>query len=151
MVTFVGDQKNFGSAVKSLIELEYDALRAYQTSIEKIYNQDFKNKLIEFKNDHERHIKVLLELIGKHGEEAPKEADAKGWLTKGKVELGALISDKAILQAMNSNEIDTNTAYERMCLREDRWEDSAKLLESFLQDERRHKLWLEETIKLVNI
>jgi hypothetical protein len=52
---------------------------------------------------------------------------------------------------MNSNEIDTNTAYERMCLREDMWEDSAKLLESFLQDERRHKLWLEETIKLVNI
>ena len=148
MVTFVGDQKNFGSAVKSLIELEYDASSAYQISIEKIYNKDFKNKLTEFKHDHERHVKELLELIEKHGEEAPKEADTKEWLTKGKVVLGSLIGDEAILRAMNSNEIDTNTAYERMCLREDAWKDSIKLLKSFLQDERKHKLWLEETIKL---
>ena len=53
-------------------------------------------------------------------------------LTKGKVVLGGLIGDNAVLQAMKTNEDDTNTAYERA-----------------LGDERRHRDWMVETIRLL--
>ena len=47
---------------------------------------------------------------------------------------------------MRSNEIDTNTAYERMNEYEDKWPDSAVSLMRGLEDERRHKAWLESVI-----
>lgn len=53
-------------------------------------------------------------------------------LTKGKVVLGGPMGDKAVLQAMKTNEDDTNTAYERA-----------------LGDERRQRDWMVETIRLL--
>ena len=41
MVTMVGMQKDFGDAMKELLELEYDALAAYDESIERLENADF--------------------------------------------------------------------------------------------------------------
>ena len=47
------------------------------------------------------------------GRTPPKEGDMKALLTKGKVVIAGLMGDEAILQAMRTNEADTNTAYER--------------------------------------
>jgi hypothetical protein len=44
------------------------------------------------------------------GRTPPKEGDMKALLTKGKVVIAGLMGDAAILQAMRTNEADTNTA-----------------------------------------
>lgn len=74
-------------------------------------------KLQEFRDDHKRHIKELSEVLRAHKEDAPETPS----LTKGKVILADLIDKEAILSAMKSNECDTNTAYERMMERTDKW------------------------------
>lgn len=147
MVSFVGMQSNFADALKELTELEYDATEAYETAISKLKNQTYINKLKEFKADHQRHIKELSNLLQKHAEEAPTEPSSKGWLTKGKAILGGLIGDKAILMAIRSNEIDTNTAYDRMFIHKNIWPEAIPIIQRGLEDERRHKSWLEEQFK----
>lgn len=148
MVTLVGLQINFLSAVQSLLELEYDAVEAYETAIDRLNNLAYKKKLQEFKADHDRHIVELTKLIKKHDEEAPKGPSTKQWLTKGKVILANLVSDEAILRAMRSNEIDTNAAYDRISDYEEMWFDAKDFVNRAFNDEKRHKAWLDETLKL---
>lgn len=145
MVTMVGKQAEFSDAVKELIELDYDAVEAYEAAILRLENTVHKGKLSEFMDDHKRHIQEFSSLLKKHHCDIPTgPSTAKSWLTKGKVVLANLIGDKAILSAMLSNEEDTNTAYERMIERTDKWEDANDIIRQGLEDERRHKKWFEQ-------
>jgi rubrerythrin len=150
MVSFVGRQADFASALKEAVELEYDAAEAYDVAIARIESDNFKEVLRSFCADHRRHIEKLSELLKNHDEEAPTGPDnSKRLLVKGKTVLGALLGDTSILRAINSNEIDTNAAYERLSLYEDIWDEAVQIVHDFLQDERRHKKWLEEHISLL--
>jgi len=145
MATLVGMQSEFSSALKDLIELDYDAIEAYETAINRLESEAYKNQLKDFAEDHKRHVRELTNLLERHNEDAPTSASlGKQWLTKGKVVLANLIGDEAILAAMKSNEEDTNTAYERMNERDDKWEDSLDILRRGLEDERRHRAWLSQ-------
>lgn len=147
MVTKVGMQLSFASALKDLLELDYDAIEAYDAAINRLENADYKAKLTDFKGDHQRHTNELTAILIKHSENAPTGPSiGKQWLTKGKVVLANLIGDKAILAAMRSNEIDTNTAYERINDYSDKWPDSIDILKAGLADERKHKAWLDKMV-----
>ncbi len=61
MATLVGTQGNFQDAVKELIELDYDAVEAYEAAINRLESQEYITKLREFKADHEKHIKNFTE------------------------------------------------------------------------------------------
>ena len=148
MVTAVGLQSDFANALQELVELDYDAVEAYNKAIDRIENEEHKAKLIEFKEDHQRHIEEISNVLRKHGKEVPKgPSTVKQWLTKGKVILGNITGDSGILSAMRSNEIDTNYAYDRMIDRDDIWEDEIKeILKKGQEDEKRHKAWLDSVL-----
>ncbi|MBS0184905.1 MAG: DUF2383 domain-containing protein [Proteobacteria bacterium] len=63
MATLVGTQTKFSDALKSLLELDYDAIEAYKAAIERLENQTYKDKLTEFQEDHERHVEELSALL----------------------------------------------------------------------------------------
>jgi rubrerythrin len=119
----------------------------YEAAINRIVNRDYKDKLSEFKEDHQRHCEELSEFLSHHGKQPPTGPSAKQWLTKGKVLLANLIGDETILRAMVDNEMDTNTAYERIYNRDDKLPETEKTLRRGLDDERRHRRWLEETLE----
>lgn len=147
MVTFVGNQEDFTKALKELMELDYAAIDAYQTAIDHLDNKEYSTKLEEFKQDHERHIKEVSDLLKSKNEDVPEKGPwSKELLTTGKVMLANMIGDNTILQAMNSNETDTNTAYERMTNHKNKWPESEEILKRGLQDEKRHKAWLEAVL-----
>jgi len=147
MVTFVGTQSTFVDALKELVELDYAAVEAYETAIERLDSIEYKEKLKSFKQMHQNHIREMSALLRDKNEDAPQGPPAlKHLLTKGKVILANIVGDNAILRAMKSNEIDTNTAYERMNDRNDIWPEAEDILRRGLADERMHKEWLERTI-----
>jgi rubrerythrin len=144
MVTFVGTQDDFGTALVELIELDFDAVAAYTAAIDRLTNEEYKQKLREFRDDHERHIRELSAVLLAHNQKAPTGPDhTKQWLSKGKVIIAELMGDQAILAAMRSNEVDTNTAYERIVGHKNKWPDSDDIVRRGLQDEKRHKTWLD--------
>ncbi len=147
MVTFVGTQEDFTQALKELIELEYAATDSYEAAIDRLENPAYKTKLNEFKKDHEQHIKEISALLKKNKQEVPQPGVlGKQLITTGKVILANMVGDNTILHAMKSNEMDTNTAYERMNDHKGKWPDAKEFIKSGLQDERRHKAWLENTL-----
>lgn len=145
-MTTATDSKEFISELSDLIEVDYDAIAAYQAAIERLDSAAYKKKLTEFLGDHKRHVVELGKAMRKEGGTPPTEGDAMKILTKGKVVLAGLVNDKAILKAMRANEEVTNTKYEE-ALETGYPEPIQALVRKGLADERRHKDWLVTTLE----
>ncbi len=144
MTTTIGRETEVQALLNDLVALDFDAVAAYNAAVERLEDPEARKQLTAFRADHERHIRDLQALMHSIGQEPPTEADTKGVLTKGKVVIAGLAGDRAILQAMLSNEQDTNTAYERAAKREDMDAETRELMHGNLEDERRHRAWIEE-------
>ncbi len=98
--------------LNSLIELDYDAVEAYQAAIDQLSEPTDQAKLRQFKGDHERYITDLGPLVLELGGAPAQKADIKKVLAKGKVVLAGIVGDRAVLVAMKSNE-ETSTKTDR--------------------------------------
>ena len=147
MVTLVGMETEVVDLLMDLIKLDYDAIDAYNSAIQKLKDKSIADQMRSFRDDHERHTKNLRPFVQELGGKAPTGGDMKSLLTTGKVAIGALMGDKAILMAMKTNEDDTNTAYERATQHKNMTAEMKKVLNSNLSDERRHRTWIEQTLK----
>ena len=145
MATTVGTETEFTKLVTNLIYLEQDAIAAYDSSIERLSDEGFRQQVARFKDDHLQHLDVLNEMAREAGAEAPTEGDAKQMLTTGKIALADLMGDGAILKAMRTNEEDTVTAYERASRHGDALPESKAFFDKALGDEMRHRDWMERT------
>ncbi len=146
MATMVGNEKDTLSLFHSLAELDYDAIEAYDAAIERVDSAMDRQMLSQFRADHLRHVSELSGAIRQMGGTPPTQGDIKRVLTKGKVVLMGLAGDRAVLQAMKSNEEDTNTAYERAVVRNIPSHYLA-IVERGLDDERKHRAWLVQRIR----
>jgi uncharacterized protein (TIGR02284 family) len=146
MGTMIGNYKELAKLLNSLIELDYDAIAAYRSAIDKLGNADDKSALRGFMADHERHIVDLRPFVERFGEKASDGTNAMVILTKGKVVIAGLMGDRAILEAMKSNEDDTNRRYEKAASRRDLPSELMGVLEKNLSDERRHRAYLVQRL-----
>jgi uncharacterized protein (TIGR02284 family) len=138
MVTMVGTEADARTLLYNLIVLDYDAIAAYDVAIAGLSDEKHRRALTSFRDDHVRHTQNLPPLLRQVGGEVPHEGDLKQLLTTGKVAMGSLLGDKAILQAMRTNEDDTNTAYGRAIDHRAVTAEMRQVLEQNLADERRH-------------
>lgn len=141
----VTDSKHTISDLNDLIQLDYDAIAAYQSAIERLDKAEYKTKLTEFLGDHKRHVEELGKAVRNEGGTPPTGGDAMKILTKGKVLIAGLVGDEAILKAMSANEKVTNTKYEE-AVKTGYAEEIQAILRQGLSDERRHKDWIEATL-----
>ncbi|MEB3703017.1 Ferritin-like domain-containing protein [Candidatus Bealeia paramacronuclearis] len=147
MIKIVGLQGDFITALKYLVELDYDAVAAYESAINRLESAPYKATLERFKIDHEGHIQGISEFLRKNDEDAPTGPSVKSIMTQGKVVISNLFGDKAILRAMRSNEIDTNTAYGRINNYERIPDEIKQVLEQGLKDEKKHLAWIEKSLE----
>ena len=146
MATVVGTQPDLNVLLASVMELELEAVEAYDAAIAGVDEEAIKVALAAFRADHVRHreeLRPALEVNGRRGQLVPENKRA---LTGGKSVISGLFGDPAILTAMSANEDETNHAYERAC-------DSAMvpprvraLLRAALADERRHRAWIAQRL-----
>lgn len=132
--------------LEDLIKLDYDAIEAYDEAIERLGDTESKRQLSAFREDHRRHTQNLGAFMKQAGKTPPGGAGLKRVLTKGKVVLADIAGDVAILKAMKSNEDDTNKAYERAVEHEWLSVTLRDTLREHLNDERRHRTWIEQRI-----
>lgn len=148
MTTLVGTQTDFKDVIIDLLELEYDAIDAYQLAIKKVTDLKCKSALDEFLLDHERHVSEIKSFyLNKF--DLPKSGDLiKGIMAKMKVAIGNITgSDINILRAMLDNEKDTNTAYDRVVKHPQLPLEIKEIFVKAFQDEQKHKKWLEDYIE----
>lgn len=146
MATMVGKQQDLVAALCACIELDYDAIEAYEAAIARLDEAVDKARFREFLDDHRRHVDDLGILVRELGGSPPLKGDAKAILTKGKVVIMGLAGTKGVLEAMKTNEDDTNVAYERLCARGDVSERVRAILQRGLADERKHRAYIEQRL-----
>ncbi len=145
MVTMVGTEAMVENLVESLLYLEHDAIAAYDSTIEKLENPSYKQKIAQFREDHIKHVAELTRIASVVHANAPHQGDMKQLLTTGKIAMASMVGDGAILKAMKTNEDDTVTAYERASQHQDVSAEDRRTFEAFASDERRHREWMERT------
>lgn len=133
--------------LQELVNLDYDAIEAYDEAIKRLDDAETGTKLAEFREDHVRHTENIGNILRNLGEEVPAGPDAKSLLTEGKVVIADLAGDKAILKAMVMNEKVTNKTYEKALKVDGLDAAMQQTLSQNLADEERHKTWIESRIE----
>lgn len=133
--------------LNKLINLDYDAIKAYETAIDRLHSVSYQERLETFKHDHVRHTQNLASIVSEYGGEPASQSDTKSVLTQGKVVIGNIVGDQGVLKAMNSNERTTNENYESALKSLAAKPDIARVLRENLEDERRHKDWIEKALQ----
>jgi rubrerythrin len=130
----------------SLMQLDLDAVHAYDQAIKRIDEEDIRERITAFRHDHERHVEDLEQAIrGLGGEPPERSRGVKGFFLEGFTAAMGVAGSKAALRAMRTNEKLTNKKYEE-ALGEQLPDDVRQLVEKNREDERRHLQYIEATL-----
>lgn len=109
----VMERKDAIDKISDLLKLDVDAVHAYNEAIEKIDVQEVRNQLSKYRDDHQRHVSDLTQILHNMGAEIPEQKpDFKGLLIEGMTSLRSSMGTEQALKAMRQNEQITNTSYE---------------------------------------
>lgn len=138
--------KELCNKLEKLVQLDIDAIHAYDQAIEKTDVESIRNQLTDFKRDHERHVSDLSEVIRSNGGEAPVfSRDFKGFIIEGFTALRSATGTEGALKAMQGNEKLTNSRYDD-ALSWDVPQDVKDILLRNREDERRHIEYIERCL-----
>ena len=146
MVTLVGTETDFLETLRNLVQLDLDAMEAFDLAVARIENAEYRDQLEAFKDDHIRHSEELSKIVTELGGKASTGPGTKQNVTTGGVVLADMVGDKRILEALKANEDDTNKAYERAVEMSGDQPSADEVLRRGLADERRHRAWIEEKL-----
>lgn len=133
-------------ALNGLIKLDHDAIEAYEAAIARLKSDVARQRLRAFLEDHRQHTRDLGSKVIELGGIPADGPGLMRFLTQGSVVIGGLISDRGVLMAMSTNEIITNTSYEQALGRFAGDAAIEPLIRRGLEDERRHKAWIDQAI-----
>jgi hypothetical protein len=129
-----------------LVQLDVDAVVAYDRAIEGIGDGWIATELARFRLDHQRHIlelsKALLDLNVRPPGAKP---DMKGTILGGVTGLRARLGTEQALRAMKPNEELTTSTYAR-ALAKPFPEEVLELVRRNYADEQRHLAWIERAL-----
>jgi rubrerythrin len=132
--------------IRKMIQLDIDAVHAYEQALVKIDDREIKSQISAFRDDHRRHIDDLSDYLRNHNETVPKmERDLKGFLIEGFTALRSATGTEGALKAMKSNEKITNSQYQD-AIDEVELEDARVLLQKNYEDEKRHLAYIEQVL-----
>jgi len=140
------EQKKALDTLKSLMQLDIDAVHAYTQAIERITHRAVRERLTAFRGDHERHITDLSACIRRLGGEPPERArDFKGFIIEGFTALRSMTGTEGALKAMKGNEETTNKHYAQALTVGFSAEVRDVVARNF-EDEKRHLAYVEDAL-----
>lgn len=133
--------------LNDLLQLDHDAVGAYQIAMEKLHDRDHADQIAGFRRDHERHIRELNELIADLGGTPKNHPHATGPFKLALQSLGGLAGDKGVLMAFRANELLVRTKYDSYASRANAWPTSIKrVIDACALDEERHFRWVSDVL-----
>lgn len=131
--------------LNELLMLDNDAVRAYSSAIERITIPYVKERLTEFRGDHERHIRDLNDCIRRLGGEPKDRPDFKGPFIQAMTALRSMAGNEQAIKAMKGNEELTNKKYSE-ALQTELPVQVVDVVRKNYQDEVKHLAFINECI-----
>jgi rubrerythrin len=140
-------EKSEVGKLRSLAQLDADAVGAYDAAIARVNEPLVRERLNDFRVDHVRHVQDLNALIQRFGGEPVElKLDLKGTAMKGLTAVTSMMGTEAALVAMLGNEEFTNRAYE-LALQFDWSPEVRVLIQKNREDEYRHVTWIRDAVR----
>ncbi len=140
------DARNVAEKLNTLIQLDIDAVGAYNQAIDEIDEPDVRDRLEGYRDDHEQHISDLSDIVVEMGEEpVERSKDFKGFLLGGFTKILSMGGTDSALKAMESNEKITNKKYAE-AMDWDFGPEIHGIIRKNLEDENEHLEYIERTL-----
>lgn len=140
-------EKEEVAKLRSLAQLDADAIGAYDAAISRVNVQLVRERLDDFRGDHVRHLQDLNAFIQRFGGQPVElRPDFKGTAMTAVTAVSSLMGTEAALVAMLGNEEFTNRAYE-LALAFDWSPEVRGAIQKNREDERRHVTWIREAVR----
>ncbi len=130
--------------LNDLIQLDRDAIAAYDQAIEACEHAHIKEMLTTFRDDHGRHVMDLSACVASLGGVPAQTRDLKGKLIEGFTAIASR-GDQSALLAMRGNEELSNRLYDA-AMSEELTIEARAIVERNYDDERRHLAWLKDAL-----
>jgi hypothetical protein len=140
--------QDVAAELRSMFQLEYDTLRAYEEAIQRLNNAGLALAFNAFAHHHARHIAQLAPLLQSLAIQ-PRARASKGSRAEARVIGASLMSYRAVLRAMKMNEDETNFSYARLASIPVLWAPVRAWARSSLEDEQNHRAWIDEAIRFM--
>jgi rubrerythrin/ElaB/YqjD/DUF883 family membrane-anchored ribosome-binding protein len=138
--------------LNDLLQLDHDAIGAYEIAIERLEDRDAADQIAGFKHDHERHIRSLTDLVTELGGQPKNEPHATGPFKEALQRLGAVAGDKGILLSFRANELQVRMKYDRYASKAVFWPSDAKrVVDENALDEERHYQWVADLLQRMGV
>ena len=134
--------------LNDLVRREYDALSALHAADEHLREPRDRTQTQSFLATHRQHVADLDQLVLDRGETPSARGDVEELVRKGKVLLGALAGEQAILVAMKSNTDVLVTHYRAASTDERLTTHERDVIARLLAEEEWHSAWLEDRMGL---
>jgi len=139
-------EANLVAELNDLLQLDHDAVQAYTVAIENVADPMYRDTLIRFRGDHERHIEELTRLVREHGGVPLELSHIPTGLFKLAVQkVGAKGGDRALLLAFKANERQVRDKYRRAAAMAHP-PGVAEVIRRNAEDEQRHYAWALEVV-----
>lgn len=134
-------------SINSLIQLDIDAIHAYEQAMKNVSEMFIRDQLAEYRNDHHTHFRELSSVVQSMGG-APLEysPDFKGFVIQGFTALRSMTGTEGSLKAMETNEKLTNSKYEEAVS----WDlpiATLSIVRSNLNDEKQHLEYIQNALR----
>ena len=111
MIQFM-DQKETIKALSELVQVDIDAVHAYDRALKEVDDEIIQSRLNEFQKEHRDHIRVIFEQIRAAGGQPPAfSQDFKGYVIEAFAALRSFTGMEGALQALQTTEEITNRYY----------------------------------------
>ena len=129
--------------LNSLLAIDCDAIETYGAAIDRLHAVPDQDQIRTFMAHHRRHVLEIAPLVREFHGQPVTDADFRRFVTKGKIVLGGVIGDRAVLQAVRHNEETAASAYHKASVEPGIPSRVRAVLERTLRDERDHLGWLQ--------
>lgn len=140
------ERKQLIERLNDLLQLDVDAVEAYDQIIKHMEYDDIRRRLIDFQDDHRSHVRNLTEAVQQlDGKPVKDTPDFKGYLIEVFTMLMSVSGSIGAIEALKANEVLTNRKYTEATTLE--WpEGIKKLIFTNYSQEQRHMNYVEELL-----
>lgn len=139
-------------SLNDLLQIDHDAIAAYDVASEKLEDEAAAEQIRRFRQDHERHVSQLNEVVRSLGGTARNEPHPSGPFREALQSLGGLAGDKGVLMAWRTNELQVRNRYRGYLTRAVEWPAEARrVLERSAADEERHYRWVVDELERLGV
>jgi ketosteroid isomerase-like protein len=132
--------------LNDLLQLDHDAVQAYTLAIDVVRDARYRERLVEYRGDHKRHIEELAAVVRAHGGLPVELPHATAPLKLAVQALGAAPGDATLLLAFKAVEGQARDKYHRAS-HASLPDDALAVVQRAAADEDRHYAWVEQVLR----